>query len=158
MKKISILKKVLLTWLVSMLSISIMTFTPEIASWFSGSILAESEPQESQEPIDLFVNLPDLLMIQVDFFMESSPIIVQISQLDQGRITPEGSGEATIEILDKNGDMLYKTSTTPIFFFGEPPVIHSQVSKILILPNYPSAYSVLVKYKNWEAEKKINEN
>ncbi len=158
MKKISILKKVLLTWLVSMLSISIMTFTPEISSWFSGSILAESEPQESQEPIDLFVNLPDLLMVQVDFFMESSPVIAQVSQLDQGRITPESSGEATIEIMDKNGNLLYKTSTNPIFFYGEPPVIHSQISKILILPNDPSAYSISVKYKNWEAEKKINGN
>lgn len=158
MKKMSILTKIILTWLFSIVSISLMTLMPSISAWYSGLATTEPGAINDQGQPNLFVDLPDLLLLEVDFFQDSSPVIVQVTQLEQGRITPDISGEATIEIMDKNGVSLYKTSTTPVFFFGEPPIIHSQISKVIIMPNFSTAHSISVIYKNWKAEKIINGN
>ncbi len=158
MKIISFPQKITVTWLVSIITIAIMTILPNTLNnpnqW---NDLDHSEPM-TQETSNLFMDLPDLLVVEVEFFSESSPVIGKISQIDQGRLTPDAVGEAKIEIYDDNNQTLYETTINPIFVFGEPPRLHEQISKIVILPNIPEAQKIIVSYKNWKVEKLIDEN
>lgn len=158
MKPLKFPHKFTITWVVSIITITLMTVLPNT---FSNSN-QENEHEHSdllhRETTTLFIDLPDLLIVQVDFFSESSPIIESIERLDRGRLTPSVVGEAKLKICDERDLILYQATINPIFVFGEPPIFHEKISKIIILPNIAEAYKIVISYKNWEVEKLIDEN
>ena len=89
-----------------------------------------------------FTTLPDVMMVRVRINQESSPEIVRIFQLPEGRLNVSEEGDSMLRVVSESDQLLYEVTFTPNFFFGDPPMEHESIEMIFVLPMFAEAYQL----------------
>jgi hypothetical protein len=172
MKKISIPIKLVLTLISGMLSLTLFSIQWFPAAYLPASItptsLDQTTPTVTLNPspmptatptvIEPFVNLSNLLMVDVEFYPDAQPLVLSVKPLEQGRVTPGGAGETKFVVLDSGGMPVYDISINPVFVFGEPAKKHDSVRMSFIIPNPGQGARIQISSEEWTMEYKIDGN
>ncbi len=95
----------------------------------------------TQQP---FETTSGLLSVSLRFHRSAAPEILQVTSLDQGRLTVTQGGECSILLQDGQGEEIYTLPVAPIFVRSEGGTRES-VDRIVVLPNDASARWLVVK-------------
>jgi hypothetical protein len=158
-KPISVIYKIFLTLVVGLLSTTMYKFSPTSPTT---PMPTPNAPIESPT-IAPTLNVPyqtrnELLVLEITLKEDATPEIKSISELKEGRLTPDENGQAIIQLVDDSGSILYQVSLSSVFFYGEPPKKHPEINKIVILPNDSKAAKVRVVYQEWKVESALHGN
>lgn len=98
-----------------------------------------------------FVTLPGGWLVRITFFSEAAPKIIKVVSLDQARMTTLSLGNNQIQILNKNGQILYSQSFQVEFLTGDPPKPVTQKDMVFVLPVVKDAFQIVVQGPNGKA-------
>lgn len=113
-------------------------------------------PTVTATVIEPFVNLTDLLMVEVEFYPDAPPKVVSVLPLEKGRLTPDGLGEVTLKVIDKNNKSIYEINLHPVFVFGEPAKKHESIRMTFIVPKGGLDTMIQISSAEWTTEYKID--
>ncbi len=168
MKKLSIPIKLVLTLTCGMIAVTMLSF-----QWFPAELMPGLEtptpqvtpsPSPSPQPsptatiIEPFVNLSDLLVVEIEFHPDAQPQVLSVLPINEGRITPGGIGDTQLKVIDRGGKTVYESSFNPIFVYGEPAKKHDSIQMIFIIPNAGSGSLIQITSADWTMEYKIDGN
>lgn len=172
MKKLSIPIKLIVSLICGMVSVTMMsvgwfpaaylpgitTATPQLSPTISETPMPTAILTPTPTVVAPFVNLSDMLMVEIEFYPDAEPQVVSLLPLAEGRITPGGEGEVTLKVFDPGGELIYETSLNPSFVFGEPAKKHDSIQMTFIIPNIGPGGKIQISSADWTMEYTIDGN
>jgi len=91
-----------------------------------------------------FVTLPGGLLVRIKFFRENPPIFMDVLTLSEARIIAIPSGEYRIELVNRDGIVLFFQYFSVIFLEGSPPQPVDEKTVMFVLPLIDGAAKVVI--------------
>lgn len=121
----------------------------------SSTVVPAVSPQPSVSPAP-FTTRGSVLVVTIVSRRESPPSIKQVTTIEQGRLTPNTSGNSTLTLLDATSATLYKLNFQPNYLSpGEPPDLLNEVTLLFIIPSAPTMKRITVTSPNGSDTKEI---
>ena len=151
MRKFSIPIKLVVSLVCGMISVTMLS-----VQWFPAKYLPITVPTPTATVVAPFVNLSDMLMVEIEFYPDAEPQVISVLPLAEGRMTPSGAGAVLLKVVDPDGKSVYETSLDPAFVFGEPAKKHDSVLMTFIIPNTGQGGKILISSADWTMEYTID--
>ena len=120
---------------------------------FSGSapeVAAVPNPPTATPSPQAFTTLTGVWMVSARFSPSAAPVVDEVTNLSEGRITVFAPGENVLRVLDAQGDTLYEQTFELRFLSGEPPHPVEELQQIFILPAIEGGRTLLILTPNGE--------
>jgi hypothetical protein len=153
MRKLSIPIKLVISLVCGMISVTMLS-----VQWFPAEYLPTTVIRSTATVVAPFVNLSDMLMVEIEFYPDAEPQVISVLPLAEGRMTPSGVGEVLLKVVDPHGKVVYETSLDPAFVFGEPAKKHDSIRMTFIIPNAGRGGKIQISSADWTMEYTIDGN
>ncbi len=153
MRKFSIPIKLIVSLVCGMISVTLLS-----VQWFPAEYLPITNATPTATVVAPFVNLSDMLMVEIEFYPDAEPQVITILPLAEGRLTPSGAGDVLLKVVDPDGKPVYETSLDPVFVFGEPAKKHDSIRMTFIIPNAGRGGKIQISSADWTMEYTIDGN